>query len=261
MEHQFYVYPYKRGSRSATALKESLGATLIKTTDSRFLGTRSSQIVINWGSSSMPNYSRAKVLNNPIRVNVAKNKLDTFNTLLNKGVKIPKFTTDRTEAITYRGDDVICRLLLEAYGGIGVHVLPKDTLACLSDDYKMYVEYIKKTFECRVHVVLGKPILIQMKLGRTMSGVVRDWRIRNYQNGWVFTSNLPDGFTAEIKTMVKSLGVEAVDALGLDFGAVDIAYNRYRGAYVLEVNTACGLDANTTIDAYVNAFNEYKEGL
>jgi glutathione synthase/RimK-type ligase-like ATP-grasp enzyme len=46
----------------------------------------------------------------------------------------------------------------------------------------------------------------------------------------------------------------AVAALGLDFGGVDVIWNERRQmAYVLEVNTACGLEGQTVND-YAEAF-------
>ena len=45
----------------------------------------------------------------------------------------------------------------------------------------------------------------------------------------------------------------AIKVLGLDFGAVDIIYNKQEDKwYVLEVNTAPGI-YGTTLDKYVNA--------
>jgi len=56
--------------------------------------------------------------------------------------------------------------------------------------------------------------------------------------------------------------VNAVNALGLDFGAVDIVYNNpERLATVIEVNSAPGMEAgSTTLFNYVKAFAE-KAGL
>jgi len=50
------------------------------------------------------------------------------------------------------------------------------------------------------------------------------------------------------------VALAAVSALGLDFGAVDIIYNEHENQYyVLEVNTAPGLEG-TTVEKYAEAF-------
>ena len=53
-----------------------------------------------------------------------------------------------------------------------------------------------------------------------------------------------------------TIAVNAVKALGLDFGAVDIIYNEKENQYyVLEVNTAPGLEG-TTLIKYAERFSK-----
>jgi D-alanine-D-alanine ligase-like ATP-grasp enzyme len=52
------------------------------------------------------------------------------------------------------------------------------------------------------------------------------------------------------------LSVEAVAALGLDFGAVDIIEDKEGNFYVLEINTAPGLEGHT-VTSYAKAFHGY----
>ena len=82
----------------------------------------------------------------------------------------------------------------------------------------------------------------------------RNEYIRNLANGWIFAHenvNCPDN--------VKQEALKAVAALELDFGAVDVVVDKEGKAYVLEVNTAPGLENQQTIQAYTNAFNNYKK--
>jgi D-alanine-D-alanine ligase-like ATP-grasp enzyme len=54
--------------------------------------------------------------------------------------------------------------------------------------------------------------------------------------------------------MVTSEAIKAVNCLGLYFGAADVIWNdKEQRAYVLEVNTAPGLEG-TTLENYANAF-------
>ena len=65
--------------------------------------------------------------------------------------------------------------------------------------------------------------------------------IKNLDNGWVFCRtgiSLPDD--------ARNQAIAAVRSLGLDFGAVDVLYReREDKAFVLEVNTAPGLEGTT----------------
>jgi hypothetical protein len=76
--------------------------------------------------------------------------------------------------------------------------------------------------------------------------------IRSHSNGWVFCRE-----DVEISPMLIATARGAVEALGLDFGAVDIIYNQHENQYyVLEVNTAPGLEGQSVVD-YTRAINEW----
>ena len=101
-----------------------------------------------------------------------------------------------------------------------------------------------------MHVWMGEVFFAQRKARRldTPDEEV-NWQVRNHENGFIFANQnieLPDG--------VADASVRAVEALGLHFGAVDIAYHQENGFRVLEVNTAPGL-SGTTLDKYVEKIN------
>jgi len=111
----------------------------------------------------------------------------------------------------------------------------------------LYTQYVKKKKEFRVHVVGGEAIDVQQKKKKTGSEVTT--LIWNHDHDYVFCHN-----DVEEPEELRKLGVAAVAAVGLDFGAVDIIYNQYQDkCYVLEVNTAPGL-CETTCGKYVKAF-------
>jgi glutathione synthase/RimK-type ligase-like ATP-grasp enzyme len=51
-----------------------------------------------------------------------------------------------------------------------------------------------------------------------------------------------------------AMAVHCVSALGLDFGAVDVIENK-KGSWILEVNTAPGLEGQT-LEVYRSAFEQ-----
>lgn len=120
----------------------------------------------------------------------------------------------------------------------------------------LYTRAIANAGEYRVHVFNGRVILYQKKSRRvdddgnvvTAEGAEAD--VRNLESNWVYrTGNL------RRLERVELLAIDAVRALGLDFGAVDIIMDGEGAVYVLEVNTAPGLGNTNTREAYRRAFN------
>lgn len=79
--------------------------------------------------------------------------------------------------------------------------------------------------------------------------------IRNHANGFVFCrDNIIE------PSDLRDVAIQAVTALGLDFGAVDVIWNEhYNKCYALEVNTAPGLEG-TTLERYTNKIKELAYG-
>ena len=135
----------------------------------------------------------------------------------------------------------------------------------IDSDY--FVEYIKPHKEYRIHVMGGKILFAQKKYFRPElykrimdDGAPIDIEaekdiIRNNEHGWGFHDM---NSLENVPACVQDASIRAVDALGLDFGAVDVISTRgdTKGslkAFVLEINTAPGLrDRNLT---------KYAEGL
>lgn len=105
-----------------------------------------------------------------------------------------------------------------------------------------FMEYIDIEREFRVHVVNGKSIKISQKS-----------IVGNHRNGARFS--YPHDFNH--KKTVRRAAIKAVEALGLDFGAVDVMWANDR-AYVSEVNSApCLTDRySDTLERYARALKE-----
>lgn len=248
-----YIYPYKLGSQSARALRDGLSSLLnyrvkLVRPDGRFRPRRS-DIVINWGNSTATNWRWANQdKNSYVNVQAASNKLNSFTIFKVKEIPTPEWTKERDEAQSWINDGhtVIVRHVLNGHSGQGIEVVSEGELP----HAPLYTKYKKKRAEYRVHVFQGEVIDTCQKKKLTeanRAGAVNTF-IRNHTNGWVFCRNdiVPNASREE-------LAIKAVAALGLDFGAVDIIYNEAEDQhYVLEVNTAPGLEG-TTLVKYVEA--------
>lgn len=251
------IYSYKMGSKSAKVLGVNLGVSLIKHRNSKFHGLPR-HTVINWGCSALPPHiGTARVLNPPARVALATNKRSLF--LYNDGcldpARIPWWTTIKVEAaqrLAAKPGFIVGRELLAGQGGEGIVLFTNVHKLLANDEVKLYTEYVPKKEEFRVHVFQGRIVDVQRKARRLdLPDDQVDYKIRNLANGFIFARadiNPPED--------VLMQGLKIMDNLGLDFGAVDVIWNERREkAYVLEVNTAPGLQGST-LDIYVNEFKE-----
>lgn len=248
-----YIYPYKLGSESAKALRAKLSAKLgrrilLVKPDGRFKPRRSDK-VINWGSSTLPKWDFAKPdLNFPTQIALAANKLLTLTRLHEAEIPVPEFTTNREEAQQWLADSstVVVRHTLTGHSGQGIEIVTEGEVPVAP----LYTKYKKKRAEYRVHVFGGQVIDTVQKKKRNAEERPSNFStfIRSHATGWVFCR---DGITNCPTRNATAMG--AVTALSLDFGAVDIIYNEHENKYyVLEVNTAPGLEG-TTLDKYVEA--------
>lgn len=246
------VLPYKAGSASAKALVNSLRPmALLKKQTTPVKGRK--KLLLNWGHSG-PQFSlnNVRVLNKPEAVNVASNKLTALTRMKEAGVNVPEFTTDINVAKEWIAKNriVLCRKLLRANSGRGI-VIAKAMEELVPAP--LYVKYIRKEHEYRVHVFNGKVIdAVEKKRKRGFQeNNVYNKYIRSYEQGWIFAR---DGLV--LSDSVKAEAIKACTTLGLDFGAVDVVLDKDNKPVILEVNTAPGLQG-TTLENYKKAVKEW----
>lgn len=256
-----YIYPYKMGSKSASALAGVLNIRQIKHENSKFVGGER-KTVINWGASELPpQVLRSKVINKADAVKRAGNKLHTFQRLQQHEVSIPQFTSYREEAINWleKNLTVVARKTLTGHSGMGIEILEKGLDFV---EAPCYTVYVPKDREYRIHVMKGrdggyKIIDVQRKV-KDPEREVQDWKVRSHDNGFIFIRNDEQGKSYKdiVEDSAKRNAILAVQAIGLDFAGVDVIYNKRRNkSFVLEVNTACGLQGES-VNIYANAIKE-----
>lgn len=235
-----YIAPYMRGSGSADKLAKALGVR------KAYKGLKPrvvlQDIVINWGRTLPMNW-RATIVNPPHAVAVASNKYATFRALDAAHLSIPSFSTSMEDALPWVKDGIVFgRQLVTSHSGKGIVVCRTEDEIKAAEGVKLWVKYIKKDKEQRVHVMLGEILDVQEKRksrNRETTGTL----IRNTANGYVFCR---EGVEADSER--DSLALAAAQALGLDFAALDLIRGKADGKwYVLEANTAPGLEGTTLL--------------
>jgi len=251
------IYPYNLGSKSARALSFNLTDFRSKRVkpDGKYKHNWNTHAIINWGSSEKPNWyrdERSSLWLNPATiVERATDKVSCLKILKGAGVPTPEFTTLQSvaEQWTRNGDMVYCRTLTRASGGRGIIIATSPSSVRPAP---LYTKRLNIKGEYRVHVFNGKVIDYQKKRRREEAienGDIED-NIRNLDAGWVYCRNKLNRIQDN-----EQIALDAVKNLGLNFGAVDIVRDVNHNSFVLEVNTAPGLEGLTLVN-YANAIKE-----
>lgn len=246
---QVFLRSHDQHSEGARRLAEALEIPRLRHHLSRFR-PHHSKLLINWGASQLPQELLVcRVINDPTFVDMASNKRTFFRALSSMPeIATVPFTSDKTKAVEWlsQGHTVCARQKLNASGGEGL-VLFDHTDKFV--DAPLWTLYVKKRDEFRIHVMAGEIIAVQRKALKNDFEGETDHRVRNLANGYIFARNEVDP-----PKMILEQSLLCVGRLGLDFGAVDILWNeKKQQSYILEVNTAPGLEG-TTVDDYANSF-------
>lgn len=249
-----YIYSHNKHSKGCKNLAKALHIFRVKHNNSGFKG-RNNKTVINWGSSVLSTeVSKCSIINRPEAVSIAQNKLSLFQ-LLSKyeQVSIPEFTSDIEVAKDWldNGNTVVAREMLRASAGRGIKIV-KDKNEI--EYAPLYTKYVPKKEEYRVHIVAGKIIDVQKK-GIKLDYPKEDinWQVRTHDKGFIYMRE-----NIKVPEDVTKQALLAFNKTDLDFGAIDVIYNdKSSKAYVLEINTAPGLEG-TTVQKYKEAFEIYK---
>lgn len=242
------LYPYNGGSKSAKALAAEMGIKRIRRTNSTYTG-EAGDVVINWGCTKLPLWrGGVKIINNPANVLVTHNKLTFFEACYRVGLQdiVVPYTVDKDRAFKWLEDGyiVIARTKLTGHSGAGIEVLEGDGGWI---DAPLYTRYIDKRDEYRIHIY--QDAIIDMQQKKLKHGAEGGWFIRNKKTGYAYCRE-----DIVVPLEVKQAAFEAMEVSGLDFGAVDVIMEttHNQSAYVLEINSAPGLEGQT-VKSYAKA--------
>jgi RimK-like ATP-grasp domain len=124
----------------------------------------------------------------------------------------------------------------------------------LSDYYTQIVpkqnEFRTWVFRDKLLATYEKKLEYANKYGRNG----RNKEVWNWKNGFAYTFVQPE----EVSAKLRNISIAAVEALDLDFGAVDVILGTDRWFYVLEVNTAPGVEGRRQgITSLVNCIERW----
>lgn len=237
MSRRVRIYPYKITSRGAREIRDCLEEQNIDALlvyPDRDYRPQPADIIIGWGAGTCPRWEghSGLYLNHWRVCNNAINKLRTFEMFAAAGVPCPEFTTDQGKAknwLRYGHSPIVVRHTLEGMDGDGVELADKmETIPYAP----LYTKYLRKTEEFRVHVFQGEAVYCQIKEKRTGFEGTPNPQVRTTSQGWGLST------ADECPKECQEAAIAAVAAVRLDFGAVDVVWNKYYGAAALEVNSA-----------------------
>lgn len=264
------LYVYRRSpSDSARELAEAMTVNCRRLNDLRKAhfgnGVRAGDAVICWGES-LPEIEGVRILNGAPIVN----KFDAAIRLKEAGVATVEVNRNRPEEVARV--DVRSMVTQPHYNRQEMKALAEWMLRVLPPENDIYLPrkfnhfggndllqpspyadyWVKKeniVKEYRLHVFNGKSIRAGMKIPR--DGATPHAWIRSLNGGWRICY---DNFSST--KAQRELAAKALTALGLEFGAVDLAETHDGRLLVLEANRAPGTEGGT-VEAYVNSIENW----
>lgn len=197
------------------------------------------RVLVRWGSrKEMPHADL--VLNTARAIRMASDKVQAIRAFQNAGIPtVPCFTT-WPEALAAASGGIILGRTRSGMQGRGIVAYDPSRSRGLrylrqpANPHEWYTIYHEPTREVRLHVVDGEVVRIQGKYLDFPEQAERNPFVRNHKTGYRYRQP-----RSNLRRQRRELAIEAVRALGLDFGAVDmLLFGNERDPMVLEINTA-----------------------
>lgn len=183
--------------------------------------------IINYGEQ----YNQAN-----LNKNVNFNKVDVHLFLEKNGIKVPKLYR-KNEKIDDKSFPLLARKNYHSKGRDIIYIKDKNALKELNNSGKNYdylIQYIEKVAEYRVHILEGYTKIVNIKVNNEEK---RDEIVRNRGRGWIQIE-----YNGEFYDKLVEIGEEVTDLLEYDFAVIDIIRDKKNNLYVLEINSAPGLE-------------------
>lgn len=226
------------------------------------------EVIINLGTTVEIPY-KDQLLNSEDMVRAASNKKRARVIFQDADVPAPRLYTQASQ-VTTKSLPVIGRTSFHKKGkGFWFCKTKRDVQDAVRKGATHFLSFIDNTREYRVHLfsktrALGEEdrcpedyvsIKIAEKVWRGKGVPDPKKPQKNHEFGWVFLG--PQNRREEELDVVRYAAKQAIAALGLDFGAVDVMYRiRNKEPYVLEVNSTPSLadEHANTCEVYANRF-------
>jgi len=283
------IMPYASSSASGRALKDVLASVYTDNRDVLRIHNQASSeyvamdrdIIINWGTSRemlrntqvagvedhsdtygipITVFNKSRAISNAVYKTAAYKIFDENDIPTVQYLHKPAagwHDTERTLIEKWMEDSgIIMRDTQRSHGGSNTTYIKAPDVAAI-DRCKLITKYIPKKKEYRINVMddgtgnYNAFDIIEKKRSYSVPREDVDWQIRSQQCGWVFARN-----NIDVPDDAISFAIQAVKALNLTFGAVDVILGVDNSLYVLEVNTAPGMCSPTTILNYARSFHK-----
>lgn len=265
-EYKEYLKPYiwYTGKTNVTAklLAEQLGLNCGKSPPST-----NNKVVIVWGAKLPDRQAITGFmwLNRVDKVARNRNKFNALKIMAEHGVSVPHVikASNREEVYERLATNGLTPLIGRKFthqGGTNFYLCMqrRDVDKALEEGCGYFVDYIARSRELRYHVLNGKVIRVSEKVRKTPEemedGEEYNPHIWSHHNGWRFRHLRLDN--SIVTEEAKRESINAVESLEMDFGAVDVIYGDDGKVYILEVNSAPGLEGHT-LEIYIDEIKKH----
>lgn len=203
------------------------------------------ETLIRWGNAGEWTWDRVNhVVNKASAISLAGDKLRTLERLQAEGIPVPEFQT----SLPSSEDGLWFGRKKRGFGGRDIRFFESPAFAPSAE---WFSRYIPNDREYRFHVVGGEVVRTQRKYLERPEQDRHGGKIKNHANGYVFKAP-----QSKLRSSRLETAIAAVQALDLDFGAVDAIIDPSEAMYVLEVNTAPACSP-LTAQAYINSLRQF----